>query len=97
MTTADSGGGGGAALADPLYLWQPQTVGEEEGRHSLTLLNVTEEDFGEYSCEASNEEGAALAKIRLTGMCFRLFCFLYLLVGDVLFYIESFDWRVQKN
>lgn len=36
-------------------------------RYTLTLENVSEPDFGEYTCDASNNLGSEQGKIRLTG------------------------------
>ena len=36
-------------------------------RHSLTVPSVGEEDFANYSCEASNSLGKARAMIQLRG------------------------------
>lgn len=36
-------------------------------RHSLQINDVTESDFGEYNCEATNDFGSSSASIHLTG------------------------------
>lgn len=55
-------------------------------RHSLQINVVTETDFGEYSCEATNEYGTSSASIHLTGRRKRnhLLWFIYAQYGILL-------------
>ncbi|XP_018021352.1 protein amalgam-like [Hyalella azteca] len=45
-----------------------QMTTDGERRYSLTVRNVSEQDFGEYRCNASNSLGTNSSSIRLTGL-----------------------------
>lgn len=49
---------------------QDQHLQEKDGvhRHSLTIAQVQENDFGDYTCLAVNERGEARHTLRLTGL-----------------------------
>ena len=39
----------------------------EQGKFFVSIINVTEDDFGEYGCEASNSYGTSSASIMVVG------------------------------
>ena len=55
---------------------------EEKGSHYLSLKNVTKHDFGEYICDASNNNGIQRKNIIVVGknsiLCKKYIIFLFL-------------------
>ena len=44
-----------------------RSIHQEDTRHSLTILQLKEEDWGMYTCSATNSQGMAHKDIKLTG------------------------------
>lgn len=52
---------------EPLTLDSHVSFGHILHRHTLTISTVTEGDFGDYGCTATNSLGAVTKTLRLTG------------------------------
>lgn len=54
--------------AEPVSIDRHISSHDGEHRHTLTIDNVLDKDFGEYTCEASNAYGAVSSALQLTGL-----------------------------